>query len=43
MRKTGEFWYCVAPQDDIPLPDDTQNEQQESYKELSSIIKNYGY
>lgn len=41
MNKIEEFWYCVAPQDDIPLPDDTQNEQQESYKELIGLLKLY--
>lgn len=41
MRKIEEFWYCVAPQDDIPLPDDTQNEQQESYKELIGLLELY--
>lgn len=41
MKKTEEFWYCVAPQDDIPLPDGTQNEQPESYKELIGLFELY--
>lgn len=41
MKKIEEFWYCVAPQDDIPLPDDTQNEQKESYHELITFLQLY--
>ena len=41
MNKIEEFWYCVAPQDDIPLPDDTRSEQEESYNELISLLSKY--
>jgi hypothetical protein len=41
MNKIEEFWYCVAPQDDIPLPDDTRSEQQESFNELISLLSKY--
>lgn len=41
MNKIEEFWYCVAPQDDIPLPDDTQNKQKYYYNELISILSKY--
>lgn len=41
MKKIEEFWYCVAPQDNIPLPDDTKNEQQESYNELIGLLNLY--
>ena len=41
MNKIEEFWYCVAPQDDIPLPDDTRSEQEESYQALISLLSKY--
>lgn len=41
MNKIEEFWYCVAPQDDIPLPDDTRTEQEKSYNELISLLSKY--
>lgn len=41
LKKIEEFWYCVAPQDDIPLPDDTRSEQKESYDELISLLARY--
>lgn len=41
MNKIEEFWYCVAPQDDIPLPDDTRTEQEESYNELIALLSKY--
>lgn len=41
MDKIEEFWYCVAPQDDIPLPDDTRFEQLESLNELIALLSNY--
>ncbi len=42
MKKIEEFWFCVAPQDDIPLPDDTKNEQHKAYKELIGLLALYG-
>lgn len=41
MTRIEEFWYCVAPQDDIPLPDNTRTEQLESYNELIALLTNY--
>lgn len=41
MNKIEEFWYCVAPQEDIPLPDETQNEQQESFDKLVNLLSCY--
>lgn len=41
MERINEFWYCVAPQDDIPLPDNTKKEQEDTHKELISILDDY--
>ena len=41
MNRIEEFWYCVAPQDDIPLPDDTRNEQADSYNQLIDLLNTY--
>lgn len=41
MNKIEEFWYCVAPQDDIPLPDNARSKQKESYNELIFLLSKY--
>lgn len=38
MTSIEEFWYCVSPQENIPIPDGIQNDQATEYDALKHII-----
>lgn len=38
MTSIEEFWYCVSPQENIPIPDGIQNDQAAEYAALKHII-----
>lgn len=39
MTNIEEFWYCVSPQENIPIPDGIQNKQDAEFKALKHTIE----